>query len=588
MDQSEFVRRFCLRPQSFAWFLGAGASRGANLPTATDVIDDLKRRYYGSEENQRLLAREMQNPAVRERVDAFMQSRGFPEPWAPEEYSTYFAQIFGEDRKRQRAYLAKMLSEERASLAVGNRVLGALLGAGLCRCTFTTNFDSVVEKAVAEVTGKSLSAYHLEGSMNANDALNNEEFPLYVKLHGDFRYESLKNLEEDLRKQNAELSKCFVNALNRFGLVVAGYSGRDASVMVLLEKALSSSNPYPHGVFWLGMKGGGQMDVVSAFLKTAAAQGVTAAYVEIETFDTLMLRIWRNLDERPEDLDAKVRKARAAQVSIPRTKPQGTRPLLRFNALPVTSLPGECLRVDLKGAMTWERLRRLVDPWDHDLVATLNGAELWCWGTEAEIRGIFGEKVVAVLPQAIPPDWREKGRFHLKRFFEDALARSFKRERPLLTRRRGSQTYLIVDHAAVDVAPLEPLFEQTGKTTEQIAGLKVPPREHGDGVEKVYFAEAVRIALAVADERVWLLLTPEVWIKPLFARSFATDWLRERKADRLNHKHDALLSAWISILMGGAEPKQEASFTAFKGTSGPGNPRFDLINRTGYSWRVGR
>lgn len=118
MDQFEFIRRFCEKPQGFAWFLGAGSSRHANLPTATDVIDDLKRRYYCSEENQQLTTKDLQNDAVRARVDAFMEARGFPARWAPNEYAAHFEKIFGEDRERQRAYLSKMLSGERVSLAV--------------------------------------------------------------------------------------------------------------------------------------------------------------------------------------------------------------------------------------------------------------------------------------------------------------------------------------------------------------------------------------------------------------------------------------------------------------------------------------
>ena len=51
---------------------------------------------------------------------------------------------------------------------------------------FTTNFDPVVEKAVAEMSGKPLSAYHLEGAHNVVSALNNEQFPIYCKLHGIF------------------------------------------------------------------------------------------------------------------------------------------------------------------------------------------------------------------------------------------------------------------------------------------------------------------------------------------------------------------------------------------------------------------
>jgi hypothetical protein len=112
---------------------------------------------------------------VRERIQNFVESRGFPPLWADGEYPAYFEKIFGQDKERQRKYLRAILSEDHIRLSVGNRVLGALLSSGMSRAAFTTNFDTVVEKAVAEVGKQSLAAYHLEGSHAAVQALNNEE-----------------------------------------------------------------------------------------------------------------------------------------------------------------------------------------------------------------------------------------------------------------------------------------------------------------------------------------------------------------------------------------------------------------------------
>lgn len=106
----------------------------------------------------------------------------------------------------------------------------------------------MVEKALAEMGGKSFSAYHLEGAKNAKNALDNEEYPFYCKLHGDFRYDSIKNLSKDLAAQNSELASALVNAGNRFGFIVAGYSGRDDSVMRLFHRILETENPFPHGL----------------------------------------------------------------------------------------------------------------------------------------------------------------------------------------------------------------------------------------------------------------------------------------------------------------------------------------------------
>ena len=149
MNQGEFTGIYCAKPDSFAWLIGAGASRAAGLPTASDLIWDMKKRYYAREEGQEVSRQDTQNQAVRERIQSFMLSRGFPQQGGEGEYVTYFERIFGDDKERQRKYLAAKLSEEKVTLSVGNRVLAALMAQKLARAVFTTNFDTVVERAMA-------------------------------------------------------------------------------------------------------------------------------------------------------------------------------------------------------------------------------------------------------------------------------------------------------------------------------------------------------------------------------------------------------------------------------------------------------
>lgn len=355
-DQYQLTSTFCLRPQQFAWFLGAGASAVAGLPTATDIIWDLKRRYYCREESQDISRQDVQVDAIKARIQSYMLSRGFPGEGNVGEYTTYFEKIFGEDKERQRQYLTAILSEDKVTLSVGNRILGALLATGQSRAVFTTNFDSVLERSVAEVSGRSLSAYHLEGAKSAIKALNSEEYPLYCKLHGDFRYDSIKNLERDLAAQNADLSQCLTNAANRFGFIIAGYSGRDDSIMELLRSVLSTPNPFPHGLFWTGMKNGRVLPAVRKLIDDAKRAGVDSAIVEVETFDAFMLRLWRNVENKDATLDAKVRKSQRATVSIPQPQ-SGRGAIIRMNALPITSLPGECQALTFGAPKEWADLR---------------------------------------------------------------------------------------------------------------------------------------------------------------------------------------------------------------------------------------
>lgn len=59
----------------------------------------------------------------------------------------------------------------------------------------------------------------------------------------------LKNTSDELRHQDQRLRQTFTECCRRFGLVVAGYSGRDDSIMSTLEEALESERPFASGLF---------------------------------------------------------------------------------------------------------------------------------------------------------------------------------------------------------------------------------------------------------------------------------------------------------------------------------------------------
>ena len=49
LKASQFATRFALRPQQFAWLLGAGASASAGIPTGFMMIRDFKTRLFCQE-----------------------------------------------------------------------------------------------------------------------------------------------------------------------------------------------------------------------------------------------------------------------------------------------------------------------------------------------------------------------------------------------------------------------------------------------------------------------------------------------------------------------------------------------------------
>lgn len=584
MVQSELIASIAERPAQFAWFLGAGASRTAGLPTAGDIIWDMKRRYYIREENREVSPQDVQNDSVRSTIQSFMDSRGFPVLWSDEEYSTYFQKIFGDDHERQRRYLRGILSEEKVTLSVGNRVLGGLLTAGMCRAVFTTNFDSVVERAVAEVGGGSLQAYSLEGTVSAANAFLNEEYPFYCKLHGDFRFESLKNLSVDLASQNEDLSRAFVASGTRFGLVVCGYSGRDASVMKLMSDVLNAPNPFPHGLYWTGLKGSPVHPAVAALLERAVNAGVKASYVEIETFDAFMSRLWRSVDSKPAAVDAQVRKAQLTSVQIPLPSVGSTKPLVRLNGLPV-HVPTGCLELTFKAPQEWADLREAVRERRQSIVVT-KGASVWCWGARRDIEECFGDKLLGISETAMPSDYQAPENLHFKAFIEEALILALTRGRPLLPRMKPSSGFIIVDPHAEDVGGLIPLQQIVGKTSEMIPGLFSPVTELHPEPDKVRWAECLRVSLDRKEGRDWLLLEPDIWIWPPHARAVATDFLDERKGRRYNGKHNELLQAWTGIILDSDQRNADLAFRPFEVGDAAENPTFQVGTRTAFSRKL--
>lgn len=584
MDQSEFISRVANQPEKFAWFLGAGASHSAGLPTAVDLIWDIKRRRYCRDENQAVSPNDLQNSAVRSKIDDYMISKGFPSTDDPTSYTRTFELEFGNDYERQRQYLRAILSEEVSSLTLGHRILGGLISSGRAKVAFTTNFDTVVERATAEVGGVAISPFHLEGAYAAKAALNNDEFPVYCKLHGDFRYRSLKNLEEDLKAQNEELSSAFLAAGPRFGLIVTGYSGRDSSIMELMSAVLDGTNPFPHGLYWMGLKGREPLQPVTDLLAKATSKGVDAHLVEIETFDAIMSRLWKQIPKREPALLAKIGRTDAQRVIIPLSGVGTQKPIVRINALPVVRLPADCLELTFAKDKDWTELQEAERLVNNRLICT-RGSAAWAWGDSDALKDAFGADLLSTKAASLTADVADlSNNLHLKGFLERALGLGLARNKPLIYRTWRGGSVLILDPAKADPATLAAMKKAVGgNVAGSVHGLQSEATDEFPVSIPVGWAEAVKLDLEEIDGTFWAVLRPDVWIWPKRSRKLATDFLEERTKKRMNASADALLSAWVNLLLPG-DAAADVEIAPFIG-SGPGHPTFILNRRTGFSRR---
>jgi len=563
------------------WFLGAGTSRSSGLPTATDITWDLKRRHYCLHQNQDVQSHDASNKAVQARIQGFMDSKGYPPLWDPREYSFYFEQTFGKDYVAQQKYLQDALSPNKISSTIGCRALAALLHMDRLRVVFTTNFDEVVESAYAATTGQNLSAFHLEGSYAALAALNADRFPLYAKVHGDFRYQSVKNLTDDLKSNDKQIQKCLVAAATRFGMVVAGYSGRDENVMAMFREAIDQNNAFPHGLFWTTPRISDVAHNVRSLLEYAQSKGIRCGLVQTGTFDEMLSKIWKHTENRPAELDQKVRSAIAKPVSISLPAPGKQFPMLRTNALLITKLPEACGSVAYDGEIEMGEVRSKAFETKPDCTLAYTDRLLF-WGGSAELGKVLdGKKLRDIQPYEfddLTTAMEQSG--HIKSFIEETVARAAVQGKPINLRKNGRTWFAVVKHdeATHDIyKPLRAALGYNGSLA-QISGKVVD-------LTDVYWSEAISMRIEERHGQLWLLLRPEVWITPLKERENADDFLRAKKLKRYNPQAFEMLSAWIRILLGDIGQGQAATIIAFP--KADYSAQFEVSTRTAYSKRSG-
>lgn len=563
------------------WFLGAGASRSAGLPTATDLTWELKRRYYCSQENQDIVAHDVSNRSVQARIQAYMDSKGFPPLWDPTEYSFYFELLFGKDYAAQQKYLNKALATEKISSTIGHRTLAALLHLDIARLIFTTNFDEVVETAYASIAGKNLTTFHLEGSYAALEALNAERFPFYAKIHGDFRYQSVKNLSNDLLKNDREIQRCLVAAAVRFGMIVSGYSGRDSNVMAMFREAIDQNNSFPHGLYWTVTQISRVEAPVRELMDYAHSKGIKGGIVETGTFDEMLVKIWRLVAEKNPDIDERVRSATAKQVRIP-LPPAGTGyPILRTNALQITGFPNTCGTIEYDGTVDMRKLKSILFEKQPSCSVCYTDRILF-WGDGKGLAEVYEPDRVKSISSLKIDDLilAINASTYLKSMVEQTVATALVAGKPLQLRKQGKTWYAITHHKEAEASVLKPLRDalswqdKSGKFHDGVVNGQVY------GLRDVHWAEALSLKVEERNGRLWLLLRPDIWISPNKNREDATDFLYKKKIRRYNKQAFDILSAWIEILLGGLG-KGNSNVTAFTDTEYPA--QFQISMRSAFS-----
>jgi hypothetical protein len=168
----------------------------------------------------------------------------------------------------------------------GYELLGQLAEAGILTSCWTTNFDGLVAKAAGNY-GITAIEVGMDSQHRAFRQTRRGEL-LCIALHGDYRYDELKNTDRELQEQEALLRKALINEVRDSTLIVIGYSGRDASLMEALTEAYGQ--PGAGALYWCGF--GDQIAApVAELLNAARTNKRTAYFVPTNGFDDTLTRL---------------------------------------------------------------------------------------------------------------------------------------------------------------------------------------------------------------------------------------------------------------------------------------------------------
>lgn len=559
---------FSRRAPRMAWLLGAGASAMSGIPTAGALITRFIRDLYAAEQGCNIEELDLGDMRLREKLEHYYeQIPGMPPAGDAEQYAALFERVCQKPPDRA-GLIEELVAGARPNF--GHHALAALMAADAARIVVTTNFDDLVEQAAREVLDsplveprRPLTVASLDNADATDRALVRSRWPLVIKLHGDFRSEQLKNTPAELRAQNSKLAAALQVICGQFGLIVSGYSGRDASVMQVLTGALELPHPFPEGLIWTHRPGEALSPAVADLLTTASDLGVDVRSVAVDNFPEL-LGVLIRLIELPEPLRAHVDQRRPAQPRTASAMPSGPThpwPVLRLNALPLLELPQQARRLtedqpadlgELRAALRGTRARALT--------ARLRGGTLAAFGADADLATAGSPLGVSLAGGIVPlqwladdPDTAQVG------LLNEALTLGLGRGRGLrhvLRARRGH------------------LVRVSDETEPQLSGLRRAAGGTLAGTvlgSAVSWAEAVELHVEARAGGWWLLITPEIWIAPPGTLSApagiepgsedharwrtaqqhaAARFVQERLARRYNSATSAILDAWVRVLVG--------------------------------------
>lgn len=260
---------------SFALLLGSGVSHGAGIPTGWTILNQLIRCLpdFPTDESKTDPFLWFKNKFGRDASYTDLLKTLFPKPIERRGCLARFIEPSKEDEE-------KGLKKP----TVAHRSIARMMKEEFVRIVVTTNFDGLLEQALAEENVTADVIY------NPNHVLGSRPLshprPIIIKVHGDYRDSRILNTEDELNRYSPPMKSLLKRVFNEFGVVVCGWS---ATWDTALRDIIETSNSRIFSWYW-AQKGD---------LSQEARQVIhrrDAKLIEIDAAEEFFPELWRRIE----------------------------------------------------------------------------------------------------------------------------------------------------------------------------------------------------------------------------------------------------------------------------------------------------
>jgi hypothetical protein len=473
---------------------------------------------------------ELSLASVRERIQRWLDRQGiYPEQGAQDEYGVYIEACYPIPDSRRSYFQQKV---RLAKPHTGYQLLSILAEYGLVRSVWTTNFDQLASRALASSNIAPIEV----GIDSAHRILRPPKLGelTIVSLHGDYRYDRLKNTSDEIKDQESRLEAGFVEELRDAPTIVCGYSGRDESVMDAFCRGLEQNGS--GSIYWCVQDSTSVAKPVVELIGRSRARGRTAYLVTAQGFDDLMIRLALHcLDGSAQAKATALIAQNSGGSDAPRApfrielKEPGA--IIKSNAFEI-DCPSEALACELKQwpkDHVWRWVREQTA--DRQVVAVPFKGKIFALGTMDDLRACF-----------------------------DSNIKDGPRRTPLP---EGS---LRIEDGAISSLMLEALkrsmIEVTGAQTNHFHELWFRDSAKQERVDGVVYSvyQSVQLSLRPIENKLFLLLKPSVRVEDASGQLAPLPKANQIKLRVLGWQHNKefndAVNLWRAHLLGTEKPQK--------------------------------